>query len=52
LTYVLLTGYPPFDSEDDENHDKEILDAVLKGEYDLEDEELFENVSKEAKDFI
>ena len=46
LTYVLLTGFPPFDAESDEvNNDKEIMDAVIQGEYDITDEELFGDIS-------
>ena len=47
LAYVLLSGVPCFDGDTD----TEITDAVVKGEYDF-DEELFEDVSQEAKDFI
>jgi len=43
----MLCGYPPFYGEDD----KEILEAVIAGDYDFDDE-VWEEVSEEAKDII
>lgn len=47
ILYVLLSGYPPFYGD----NDKEILDAVMDGHYDFDDE-VWEEVSDEAKDLI
>ena len=43
----MLSGVPPFDG----STDTEITDAVVKGTYDFDDE-LFADVSQEAKNFI
>jgi len=49
ITYVLLSGLSPFMGDDD----NETLKNVTLGEYDFEDEdEIFENLSDEAKQFI
>lgn len=47
ILYVLLCGYPPFNGETD----KDIMNAVTKGEFDFPDEE-WSVVSKEGKDII
>ena len=47
ILYVLLSGYPPFYGDSD----KEILDAVIQGYYDFDDE-VWDEVSAEAKDII
>lgn len=43
----MLSGYPPYDGESQE----EIFDAILKGDVDFDDE-IWENVSDQAKDLI
>lgn len=49
ITYVLLSGLSPFMGDDD----FETLQNVSEGEYDFEDDdEIFESISQEAKDFI
>ncbi|XP_015261800.1 PREDICTED: myosin light chain kinase 3-like [Gekko japonicus] len=47
IAYMLLSGLSPFLGEDD----NETLNSILACRYDFEDEE-FQNVSEEAKDFI
>lgn len=47
ILYILLSGFPPFDG----HSDSAIKEEVLKGEYDFEDE-IWDDVSEEAKDFI
>ncbi|KAK9403577.1 myosin light chain kinase family member 4 [Crotalus adamanteus] len=47
MTYMLITGLSPFLGNDD----NETLNNILACRWDFEDEE-FENVSEEAKDFI
>lgn len=47
ILYVMLCGYPPFDGDTEE----EILLAVQSGEYEFDDE-VWDNVSAEAKDLI
>lgn len=47
MLYIMLWGYPPFYGE----NDQEILEAVVAGEYDFDDE-VWEEVSDEAKDLI
>jgi calcium-dependent protein kinase len=47
MLYVLLSGYPPFYGESD----REILDAVMEGEYDFDDE-VWDNVSDDGKDVV
>ena len=47
MLYIMLWGYPPFYGETDQ----EILEAVVNGEYDFEDE-VWDNVSDSAKDLI
>ena len=47
ILYIMLWGYPPFYGETDQ----EILEAVVSGEYDFEDE-VWEEVSDSAKDLI
>lgn len=47
ILYVMLCGYPPFDGDTEE----EILLAVQSGTYDFDDE-VWDNVSDEAKDLI
>ena len=50
ITYVLLSGLSPFLGDDD----TETLQNVTSGEYDFEDEDedVFENISEDAKSFI
>jgi len=47
MLYIMLCGYPPFYGESD----AEILEAVLEGIYDFDDE-VWDEVSEEAKDMI
>ena len=42
-----VSGYPPYDGESQE----EIFEAILKGDVDFDDE-IWENISNEAKDLI
>ncbi|KAI6649438.1 Death-associated protein kinase related-like [Oopsacas minuta] len=60
LTYALLCGYSPFLPEDDDSTDEEvsrlveqadILSNVSQAKYDFDDE-VFEGVSQNAKEFI
>jgi calcium-dependent protein kinase len=47
ILYVMLCGYPPFDGDTEE----EILLSVQSDKYDFDDE-VWDNVSEEAKDLI
>lgn len=47
ILYLMLSGYPPFDGETQE----EIFEAILEGEIDFSEDE-WQNVSEEAKDLI
>jgi len=47
ILYIMLCGYPPFYGETDE----EILEAVLEGIFDFDDE-VWDEVSEEAKNLI
>ena len=47
IMYILLSGRPPFDGDDD----KEIISNVTSGEYDLTNPP-FNSISKNAKDLI
>lgn len=47
ILYIMLCGYPPFYGESD----GEILEAVLEGIYDFDDE-VWDDVSEEAKHMI
>lgn len=47
MLYIMLCGYPPFYGE----NDKEILEAVIAGEFDFDDE-VWDEVSDQAKDLI
>ena len=47
ILYILLCGYPPFNGETD----KEIMDAVKKGEFDFPEEE-WNVITDEGKDLI
>ena len=47
LLYILLSGSPPFDGEDDE----QILEQVAKGIYKLEGK-VWDKVSPEGKDLV
>ena len=47
IFFILLCGYPPFNGETD----KEIMDAVKKGEFDFPNEE-WDFISDEAKNHI
>lgn len=47
ILYVMLSGYPPFFG----NNEREILENVLAGKYDFDDE-VWNSISDEAKDLI
>jgi calcium-dependent protein kinase len=47
ILYIILSGYPPFGGQTDE----EILENILKGEYDFDDD-IWNSISPEAKDLI
>jgi calcium-dependent protein kinase len=47
ILYLMLSGYPPFDGESQE----EIFESILEGKFDFDDEE-WDGVSDEAKDLI
>jgi calcium-dependent protein kinase len=47
ILYILLSGKPPFDGNDD----KEIVNSVRQGTYSMQGAE-FKNISAEAKDLI
>ena len=47
ILYILLCGYPPFNGETD----KEIMEAVKKGEFDFPEEE-WSVITEEGKDLI
>ena len=47
IFYILLCGYPPFNGETD----KEIMEAVKKGEFDFPEEE-WSVITEEGKDLI
>ncbi|EGD78364.1 CAMK/CAMK1 protein kinase [Salpingoeca rosetta] len=48
IAYILLVGYPPFYSEDD--NDQEVLQMTMEGKYDFDED--WEDVSESAKQFI
>ena len=47
ILYIILSGAPPFGGDTDQ----EILENVLKGEYDFDDE-IWNEISEDAKDLI
>jgi calcium-dependent protein kinase len=47
MLYIMLCGYPPFYGETDQ----EILEAIVAGEFDFDDE-VWDEVSADAKDLI
>lgn len=47
ILYILLCGYPPFNGQTD----KKIIEAVLFGEYTLEEPE-WHGISSQAKDLV
>lgn len=47
ILYIILCGYPPFNGVSDE----QILENILKGEYDFDDP-IWDEISEEAKDLI
>ena len=47
ILYILLCGYPPFNGA----NDKQIIEAVLKGKFTLEEPE-WEDISEDAKDLV
>jgi calcium-dependent protein kinase len=47
ILYILLCGYPPFNGA----NDKQIIDAVLKGKYTLDEPE-WDDISADAKDLV
>eukprot|EP00986_Skeletonema_menzelii_P016656 scaffold15357_cov154-Skeletonema_menzelii.AAC.9 len=52
ITYLLLSGEPPFGGCGGPETLMEVRDNILKGEFAFEPEDIWENVSKEAKEFI
>lgn len=47
ILYILLCGYPPFNGA----NDKQIIEAVLKGKYTLDEPE-WDDISEDAKDLV
>src|SRR5688572_3315225 len=47
ILYILLCGYPPFNGASD----KQIIEAVLKGKYSLDEPE-WDEISDDAKDLV
>ncbi|CAI2366995.1 unnamed protein product [Moneuplotes crassus] len=47
ILYIILSGVPPFGGETDQ----EVLENILRGEYDFDDE-IWDEISEEAKDLI
>jgi calcium-dependent protein kinase len=47
IAFILLSGEAPFDGEDDQ----EIVDAVYEGKFSF-DNEIWDDISEEAKDFV
>lgn len=47
ILYILLCGYPPFNGA----NDKQIIEAVLKGKYTLDEPE-WDEISEDAKDIV
>ena len=47
ILYILLCGYPPFNG----GNDKQIIEAVLKGKFTLEEPE-WDDISEDAKDLV
>mmetsp|Transcript_7747 Transcript_7747/g.7201 ORF Transcript_7747/g.7201 Transcript_7747/m.7201 type:complete len:115 (+) Transcript_7747:743-1087(+) len=47
LTYIMLSGYPPFNA----NNETDLFDQILDGNYDFPAED-WEGISYNAKDFI
>jgi calcium/calmodulin-dependent protein kinase I len=47
VAYIMLSGYPPFYSE----RDQELFEQVRRGEFEMERPE-WTNVSEEAKSFV
>lgn len=47
ILYILLCGYPPFNGA----NDKQIIEAVMKGKYTLEEPE-WDDISADAKDLV
>ena len=47
ILYILLCGYPPFNGA----NDKQIIEAVLKGKYTLDEPE-WDDVCEDAKDLV
>ena len=52
ITYLLLSGEPPFGGCGGPETLMEVRDNILKGEFAFEPEDIWENVSMEAKEFI
>eukprot|EP00397_Hematodinium_sp_SG-2012_P001431 GEMP01001433.1.p1 GENE.GEMP01001433.1~~GEMP01001433.1.p1 ORF type:complete len:1266 (+),score=284.15 GEMP01001433.1:232-4029(+) len=48
ITFLMLSGNPPFDSETD----AEILRAIKRGRFNFEPREIWEEISEEAKDWV
>ncbi|KAL9182985.1 hypothetical protein ACHAXT_004264 [Thalassiosira profunda] len=52
ITYLLLCGEPPFGGCGGPETLMEVRDNILRGDFAFEPEDIWETVSKEAKDFI
>ncbi|KAL7433533.1 hypothetical protein ACHAXM_003735 [Skeletonema potamos] len=52
ITYLLLSGEPPFGGCGGPETLMEVRDNILRGEFAFEPEDIWETVSKEAKEFI
>mmetsp|Transcript_22709 Transcript_22709/g.40463 ORF Transcript_22709/g.40463 Transcript_22709/m.40463 type:complete len:1094 (+) Transcript_22709:257-3538(+) len=52
ITYLLLSGEPPFGGCGGPETLMQVRDNILRGAYDLEPHEVWQTVSQEAKDFI
>ena len=48
ILFILLSGYPPFDGDTDED----ITNSILNEELDFEEEEEWKNISKKGIDFL
>ncbi len=52
ITYSLLVGYQPFRGETDEVEDKKLQEAIVKGDFEFDNNHGWKDVSNDAKDFI
>ena len=52
ITYLLLSGEPPFGGCGGPETLMQVRDNILRGAFKFEPEDIWETVSQEAKDFI